>query len=292
MSSDIKVSIGLPVYNAAKYLNLCLNSILNQSYKNWELIIINDGSTDNSLEIIQAIKDSRIRVFHDDENRGLSARLNQSIDLADGDFYCRMDSDDIMHPERLANQVNMLISSDYDVIGTAAYVIDHDNKIIGYRRGNPFSDRSVAGIFRNGGFIHPSIMGRIDWFKQNPYDIRANRCEDIELWIRTTEKSSFYSDDTPLIFYREDSNHWPKALKTYQGYLEMLRRKIYDSSDDEKEIYINELKRSRQKHILRSMIHYGGLDRIMKMRRTPPISPKVERRAKLSLLAAIAELKE
>lgn len=289
---NIRVSIGLPVYNAGKYLDFCLKSILNQTYQNWELIVINDGSTDNSLPIIQKLNDSRIRVVDDGKNIGLSARLNQSIDLSSGDLYCRMDADDIMHPDRLAIQVNLLKSSTYDVIGTNAYVIDSENTIIGQRKGNDFLDKSVVGIFKHGGFIHPSIMGRIDWFRENPYDILANRCEDIELWIRTIEKSSFYNYETPLLFYREDPGQWIKTLKTYQGYLEMIERKIHYSTGIRKEIYKLELKKSKRKHMLRSTLHHGGLNRIMELRRTAPISKELSEGANISLLKAISKPQE
>lgn len=289
---DIRVSIGLPVYNAGKYLDFCLKSILNQTYQNWELIVINDGSTDNSLPIIQKLSDSRIRVVDDGKNIGLSARLNQSIDLSSGELYCRMDADDIMHPDRLAIQVNLLKSSTYDVIGTNAYVIDSENRIIGQRKGNDFLDKSIVGIFKHGGFIHPSIMGRIDWFRENPYDILANRCEDIELWIRTIEKSSFYNYEIPLLFYREDLGQWIKTLKTHQGYLEMIERKIHHSSGIRKEIYKLELKKSKRKHMLRSILHHGGLNRIMELRRTAPISKELSEGANISLLKAISKPQE
>ena len=104
------ISIGIPFYNAEKYLKFAIQSVIAQSYQNWELILVDDGSSDNSLEIAQdfALKDARIRVICDGKNRKLPYRLNQLILESKGDFIARMDADDIMHPDRLLIQLTYL----------------------------------------------------------------------------------------------------------------------------------------------------------------------------------------
>ena len=102
------VSIGLPVYNAEKFLRDAIVSILNQSYVHFELIIMDDGSTDKSIDIVNSFNDKRIVVYRDGVNKGLPARLNEISTLAKGRYLARMDADDIMHPERIEKQLKIL----------------------------------------------------------------------------------------------------------------------------------------------------------------------------------------
>ena len=105
---EVFISVGIPVYNAEKFLEKTIRSVLNQSYKNFELIITDDGSSDKSVDIVKSFNDSRITLIADGENRGISYRLNQQIRLAKGKYFFRMDADDLMFPERIFTQVNFL----------------------------------------------------------------------------------------------------------------------------------------------------------------------------------------
>ncbi|MDO7488042.1 glycosyltransferase [Peribacillus frigoritolerans] len=201
-----KVTVGISVYNNEKTIKYAINSILNQSYTNWELIIIDDGSTDNSLEIIRSYKDERIKVFTDGKNKGLITRLNQMINLCQTDFFFRMDSDDIMHPERIRKQVDFLIENkEIDIVGAEAIVVDEDNVISGIRK-NKNIVKSKRFVFENSVFIHPTVAGKTQWFKQNMYNNGFHRCEDFELWCRTIEFSNFAHINEPLLFYRDPKN--------------------------------------------------------------------------------------
>jgi len=193
---NIKVTIAVPIYNARSFLQDAIQSVLNQTYKNWVLYLINDGSTDGSLSVIQefAAKDSRICVVNDGQNRGLIFRLNQSISLCKTKYYARMDADDIMCQSRIEEQVRFLEAHpDVDVCGTSIMTIDSDNNIIG----SGLSEGKVSG------FVHPTVMGKTSWFKANPYADWALRAEDFELWSRTAKYSNFYAIGKPLLFYRE-----------------------------------------------------------------------------------------
>ena len=120
------VTIGLPFYNAEKYLALAIESVLQQTYTNWELLLLDDGSTDNSLSIAQsyAQKDSRIKVISDGKNKNLATRLNELPSLAQGLYLARMDADDIMHSARIERQLSVLKAHpEIDVLGTNAYII-------------------------------------------------------------------------------------------------------------------------------------------------------------------------
>lgn len=190
------VTIAIPIYNAEKYLRDSIQSVLNQTYRDWTLYLINDGSSDDSLSIMQeyAEKDNRIVIVNDGLNKGLIARLNQSIKMCTSKYYSRMDADDIMCITRIDEQVKLLEEHpDIDVCGTSIMTIDSDNNIIG----SGLSEGKVNG------FVHPTVMGKASWFKANPYADWALRAEDFELWSRTSRYSNFYAIGKPLLFYRE-----------------------------------------------------------------------------------------
>lgn len=197
-----KVTIGIPFYNAEKYLADAIKSVINQSYENWNLILLNDGSNDSSLEIAQSFVSDKISVVSDGENKGLVYRLNELTELADGAYYARMDADDIMHFQRLEKQV-VLLQQDLslDVVGSSYFAIDDNNQIIGLWEAKS-KPENVVDILKNGCFAHPSVTGRLEWFKNNKYDDNWERMEDLELWLRTFSNSKFRNIDEPLLFYR------------------------------------------------------------------------------------------
>src|SRR5665647_2642353 len=102
------ITVAMPVYNAGKYLRLAVLSIVHQTFTDWELLIVDDGSTDNALQDIADIDDARIRIYRDGENKGLAARLNECIDLARGRYIARMDQDDVSYPVRFVRQIAAL----------------------------------------------------------------------------------------------------------------------------------------------------------------------------------------
>lgn len=198
------VTISIPFYNDSKYLAFAIQSVLNQTYTNWELLLIDDGSSDDSLQIANNYRDHRITVLSDGKNLGLATRLNESIRLANGVFYARMDADDIMAVDRIEKQIAYLMDNPHvDVVGTSAHVIDASNRIIG---GVQFpkitKPKTLSDILGGAGFVHPSIMGKTEWFRNNPYDERLRRNQDRGLWLKTVEKSSFVYLHERWLFYR------------------------------------------------------------------------------------------
>lgn len=160
------VSVIMPVYNAEEFLVDSINSILNQTYKNIELIIINDKSTDGSLKIITKFlkkypKIIKLINLKRNLNRGGDACANIGIKQAKGKYIARMDADDISHPKRLERQVNFLEkNSDYFLVGTNAYVIDKKGKIIGEKL-EPKNNEDIYNMYFNfHPIIHPSVMYR------------------------------------------------------------------------------------------------------------------------------------
>jgi glycosyltransferase involved in cell wall biosynthesis len=184
----------MPVFNAAGYLNLAIESIINQTYTNWEMIAINDGSTDNSLAMLLEYqhKDSRIKVISR-ENKGIAYTLNQCIDIANGDYIARMDADDISMPTRLESQLSSFIADPaLDLIATNAILIDEQNRTVG--KLECLTDH--ASICRRPwvGFLmpHPTWLGKTEWFKKYRYTIPAPYlCEDQDLLLRSHQSSKF-----------------------------------------------------------------------------------------------------
>ena len=220
------MTIGIPAFNASKYLHDCVRSVLNQTFINFELIITNDGSSDNTLEIINSFKDRRIKIIADTRNMGISDRINQQVDMARGAYFCRMDADDIMFVSRLQVQIEFMVSNpEVDVIGSQAVVIDEKNSIIGNRFCNP--DFSRRSIIREILFIHPTILGKTSWFKKNRYDGKFNGAEDFILWNRSFKISRFHILEVPLLFYRDPGTICPHKYSFRQSQMRMAYMSLY-----------------------------------------------------------------
>lgn len=212
------ITVGIPFYNSESFLEDAINSVVNQVYTNWELILVDDGSNDSSLKIAKSYEsnDKRIQVLSDGKNNGLPARLNQLSQLATGIYYARMDADDMMHPERLTIQITYLMRNKaVDLLGSGLIAIDNDNNITGIRKGSFMQNFTLKQVLATTWCVHPTITGKSEWFKNNPYDERMKRAQDYELWIRTIEKSNFVRLEEPLLFYREAST--PSLTKYFKS---------------------------------------------------------------------------
>jgi glycosyltransferase involved in cell wall biosynthesis len=190
------VTVGIPFYKDRLTLADAVRSVFVQSLEDWELILINDGSTDGGLEVARSVCDDRVRVVSDDRNLGLSARLNQIAELARAKFLARMDADDLMHSDRLGVQAEYLERNPgVDVVGTGMYILDADGRPIAKRPAGtlPLTARRVL---TGACLMHATVMGRTDWFRRNPYYDPASsavypEAEDFELWCRTFGASRF-----------------------------------------------------------------------------------------------------
>ena len=201
------VSVGIPFFNAQPYLLDAIRSIFSQTFTNWELILLDDGSTDKSLEIARTINDSRIRVFSDGRNKKLAARLNQIIDLARGEYVARMDADDLCSPERIEKQLELFQKNPkLDVVGTGMIYLDRNDIPLGIS----LAPLSHAEICKNPAcsfeLCHPSVMAKKSWYEKNRYDETLPLSQDYELWLRSYPKSMFANISTPLCYYRIGSS--------------------------------------------------------------------------------------
>ena len=200
---DPLVSIGISFYNAAETLGDAIRSIFAQTFQDWELILVDDHSTDSSLSIAQSVIDPRVKVYKGGSEKGFAYQLNRITKLANGKYYARMDADDMMHPERISRQINCLEKNrNIDLVDTGMYSMDQHSNLKGIRNLTSVDYRPVI-LLGQGLLCHPTVTGHVDWFEKNPYDPKYLRAEDRELWCRTFQNSRFGRIKEPLYFVRE-----------------------------------------------------------------------------------------
>lgn len=231
------ISVIMSVYNCEKYVLVAIESILNQSYSNFEFVIINDGSTDSSIEIIKKYqhKDSRI-VLIDQKNIGLTKSLNKGIKIAKGDYIARMDADDISLSDRFMNFINYYKKNQNVMIYTTpAITIDSfGNSIIqipGYFRRNGFNVRMLD--YTNS-LIHGTLIINSDLLKKHQYDESYRVSQDFNLYHRLIFNGYKINYDNCNVSYllRIHNNQLTNTnstaqLDSYHRTLKELNKKVY-----------------------------------------------------------------
>ena len=264
----MNISIGIPFYNAEKYLEDAICSVLAQTYQQWELILVDDGSTDHSLAIANkyAKADKRIRVISDGRNMKLPKRLNEIITQSNYEYIARMDADDIMHPKRLDKQLGFLKANErYDLVSTGLISIDNNNKVKGYRKVDCLYD-DFSSIKASYPIVHPSIMARKSWYIRNQYSEFYPRAEDFELWSRAINKDDFRMGVLPelLLYYREEGNlDINKILNSYSD-----MSKIYKIYHSDKKVDTKIIKLALKALISKGFYYSGNLQRLANRRNT------------------------
>ena len=224
------ITVGIPIHNAENYLSDAIKSVLAQTYPYWELILVDDGSTDNSLQIAQkfAAKDNRIRIIFDGLNKKLPSRLNQIIKEAKYDYIARMDADDLMHTERLEKQIKFLINNpQFDLVSTSLLSIKNNNDVIGARVYLPKTVTKKDALIGDSGILHASILAKKNWYKRNTYNEKNALAEDYELWLNAAIKDDLKVGFLPeyLYYYREEGNVTKeKMLKGYTTQLQIIQK--------------------------------------------------------------------
>lgn len=209
------LTIGIPCRNGEKTLPLTLQSIFAQTFQDWELIIVNDGSTDGTAAILDSLDDPRVRVVHHVASEGMARSLNEITAIARGTYIARMDADDIMFPDRLERQLAMIKSTpEFDLVGGATVIIDEGEEIRGLRI-PPHETKDPERIFRGGVLYHPTALGRTEWFTQNPYDPTFGMSADYALWVRSCPNLKVVNLQDPVLFYRETTDVLTNKYWTY-----------------------------------------------------------------------------
>jgi len=194
----------MPVYNAEKYLRKAVESILEQTFTDFEFLIIDDGSTDRSIDIIKSYKDSRIRLVRNEKNLGISKTLNKGIELAASDIIARMDADDISLPHRLRIQYEYIDNHpDCSLVSSHAEIISESGKSIG--KYQPDSNQFYYNLVFHCWIYHPSVMYRREAIR-NAGMYPLTLAEDYRLWSELIKKNKFYNLPHILIRYRITSD--------------------------------------------------------------------------------------
>lgn len=232
-----KVSIILPVFNKEKFLKKAIESILTQTFKNFEFLILDDGSTDNSLKIIKGFKDKRIKVFSNKKRQGLAKGLNFLIKQAKGEYIARMDGDDISLSDRLKEQVRFL-DKYFQIALTGSWVkiIDNKGKVVGEFK-HPIEYKEIRKIILNyNPFVHPSVMFRKKIFKKlGGYDERLFYSQDYDLFLRFVANYSCANMPKFLLRFRWQPD-FKKQKKQHQTALKVRFKAIKEYGYHKKEI--------------------------------------------------------
>jgi glycosyltransferase involved in cell wall biosynthesis len=200
-----RVSILLPCRNGSRTLALALRSMLAQTLTDFELLLLDDGSTDDSVAIARRFDDERIRILSDGVGRGLTWRLNEGVSSARGVYIARMDADDVSFPSRLERQAAYLDQHPgVDLVGCRALVFRDSGNIVGLLPFAPDHATLCAQPWRNIPLPHPTWMGRRSWFETHAYRLpEARRAEDQELLLRASANSRYACLDDVLLGYRQ-----------------------------------------------------------------------------------------
>ena len=187
------VSVIIPVYNAEKYVEQAVRSIMTQTYKNLEILITDDSSTDGSFAILQRLaeEDPRIKLFKNEQNQKIVRTLNALIERANGKYIARMDADDISLPKRIEKQVAFMESHpDYAMCGTNAWCIDETGRRLKKSR-LPISYNDCKLFLKYfSSFYHPTVMLQVSVLKESLYSEDFLYAEDYELWVRLIYKKN------------------------------------------------------------------------------------------------------
>jgi len=193
-----KISVIMSVYNGEKYLRESVESILNQTFTSFEFIIVNDGSTDSSLDIIRSYDDDRIRLIDNEQNIGLTKSLNKALRFAGGEYIARQDADDVSLPNRLERQVNYLEKHpEVAVLGTSVYLIDEDGKTT--TKVVALAGPTLKDLHKGNQFTHGSVMFKKDIVAElGGYNESLRYVQDYELWLRLAKKHHIGNLREPL----------------------------------------------------------------------------------------------
>ncbi len=215
--SRIVVTVALPVLNGGTLLGNAVCSIINQSWPHWELLLLDDGSTDAAINRLTFLADPRIIVICDGQHRGLAYRLNQAVAMAKGKYFARMDHDDLCHPERFFHQISFLEGHpEVELLATQCVTIDEQARLVGILPSAIKHADICRRPWQSFYMAHPSWMGKTEWFRHNPYqDPAPYCCEDQELLLRAHYSSCYHTLPEYLLAYRL-RKHTPlnKLLRT------------------------------------------------------------------------------
>lgn len=227
------VSVILPAYNCGKYIGRAIESVLDQSFSDFELIIVNDGSTDNTEQIIHSFNDHRVIYVLTTANNGLVFSLNRAIDLSRGKYIARMDSDDICRPERLAKQKLFLDQNEnIAVVASTVEFINEKEEITGdweLDKQTTAPGQIRRALLKQNCIAHPTVMMRAEVIRELKYKSYQKNIEDYDLWLRMLSRGyKIAKIHEPLLLYRVHGNsitsmHLKKANPFFKHFRMKMR---------------------------------------------------------------------
>jgi len=227
------VSVILPVYNSEKYIREAIQCVLNQTFRDFELLVFDDASTDGTLSVLKSIEDERFRLIIKGKNTGYTQSLVAGVEMAQGKYIARMDSDDQLDSDRFRLQVEWLENHpDIGIVGTYAQTIVETGNAQIWEY--PLSDEDIrCHLLADSPFAHPAVMIRksvLQEFSLN-YDAHYEPCEDFKLWFELMKKTKGANLPLPLLKYRL---HAEQTIQTRRNKL------LEQSSRIRKEIFLHE----------------------------------------------------
>lgn len=235
-----KISVIMPVYNTKEaHLRCAIESILNQTFGNFEFLIVDDGSQNNVQEVIDSYNDARITLFDNKKNKGLIYSLNRALDEANGEYIARMDSDDESLPERFEMQVKYLDEHpEISLIGSSIQYFDNSTRVFEAPEG---SDEIKFLMLKENVIAHPTVMFRKSDFNDLRYDEKFKHAEDYELWVRALLRGlKFENLPKVLLNYRihkgQVGSNYNKKQRENAAKAKRELLKAFDSTLNEREI--------------------------------------------------------
>jgi glycosyltransferase involved in cell wall biosynthesis len=209
-----RVSVAMSFRDSSATLAAAVQSILTQTYQDFELLLCDDNSSDDSLAIASSFAGPRVFVWSDGLHKGLGARLNECIGRARGEYFVRMDADDISYPARIQKEVDFLDARpEIDVVGTYAMVFKDGGEVLGKVMGPTEHAAIVRHPLRNFPLWHPTWAGRTAWFQKHRYNAAAPPVEDQEILYRAYPTSRFAVIPEILLGYRQNGLYVKKIFK-------------------------------------------------------------------------------
>lgn len=289
MTEGPLVTVGIPFFDEERFLGDAIRSVLAQTFADFELLLVDDGSSDRSLEIARSFGDPRVKVSSDGTRRRLAARLNEIVRTARGSYVARMDADDLMHPRRLERQMDVLRNDpSRDAVGTWALVASDDGEAFAVVDMVDIPETKAAALAR-GVLPHATMIAKRSWLSNNPYDETLSRAEDRDLWCRTVGSANFAIVPECLYMIRPSLG----ARRFLGDYVETHRdnRRIFSKYGPRDVGRLSTLRLIAASHakslVMRALVTAGVTSPLLRRRGRPPTD--AERAAAREILEAVGQ---
>lgn len=250
-----KVTVLIPVYNCQKYVAEAIESVLEQGFSDFELLLIDDGSTDGSRDILGSYADPRIRVILNETNLGIPRTLNKGLGLARGEYFALLDNDDFASPNRLELQVDFLERhEEYAAVGTWAVTTDEEGRTLGQiKRLFVAPDEVQSQLLFRCCLLHPSMTARTSVLRSHVYREDFVTCADFDLWVRVAKTHRIGSLPSILMHHREHADRATHRFsqRAKAEKLEIIANQLndlgltFDDADLERHFLLQRLKSAR-----------------------------------------------